>query len=401
MTEVIIWDPLSLFFGNIAFCILIIGGLLYLKEGREKQNLKERIAMFGYSASLFSFACYLIFSFWLGIFIPGTYRDNAFYADYSRINFFTEFFFKMSIVSFYIGFLLFIFVFENNFKRTKYILTIIGVILILMSVMFPINSDMHVIPYIYLGVLSFFVLINYTKWTQLEYKIISSFIVAGLNCIGWAGALSLQRIVYESDFGYPVWISPLLMCIGGVLMIAPILITPKNLSHSLVYCLLLISFTICLQIIFLLVYIYSNFLIGIISTIIFTPIYVYIQYTLLKSIKAFYSEAEIAKKQESHPDILGMFIRPQRLTEEEVSVAKEKKVCLVCKNRVLRLSYICPECDAFYCVKCSDVLSDLENACWVCETPFDESKPVKLPEKEEEQVLLEEKDYKKGTGDAN
>ena len=51
--------------------------------------------------------------------------------------------------------------------------------------------------------------------------------------------------------------------------------------------------------------------------------------------------------------------------------------------------------------KVNAVLSDLENACWVCETPFDESKPVKLPEKEEEKVIVKKEDYKKGTGDAN
>ena len=39
--------------------------------------------------------------------------------------------------------------------------------------------------------------------------------------------------------------------------------------------------------------------------------------------------------------------------------------------------YTCPACDALYCIKCSDSLSNLENACWVCNTPFDESKPTK------------------------
>ena len=39
--------------------------------------------------------------------------------------------------------------------------------------------------------------------------------------------------------------------------------------------------------------------------------------------------------------------------------------------------YTCPKCDALYCIKCSDTLSNLENACWVCNTPFDDSKPTK------------------------
>jgi len=41
--------------------------------------------------------------------------------------------------------------------------------------------------------------------------------------------------------------------------------------------------------------------------------------------------------------------------------------------------------------KCARTLSDLENMCWVCESPFDESKPVIPYKKEEEKVEVEEK----------
>jgi len=47
--------------------------------------------------------------------------------------------------------------------------------------------------------------------------------------------------------------------------------------------------------------------------------------------------------------------------------------------------YICPDCDTFYCKKCSKTLVNLENACWVCNHPFDESKPVKPFEKEDQE----------------
>ena len=32
---------------------------------------------------------------------------------------------------------------------------------------------------------------------------------------------------------------------------------------------------------------------------------------------------------------------------------------------------------SLYCLKCSNTLVTLENACWVCEEPIDPSKPVK------------------------
>ena len=78
--------------------------------------------------------------------------------------------------------------------------------------------------------------------------------------------------------------------------------------------------------------------------------------------------------------VLELFSKPDKLSEEEISIAKEKKICLVCKGPLTRNIYLCPDCNALYCTKCSSILSNLENACWACNAPFDESKPVKLKE---------------------
>ncbi len=70
--------------------------------------------------------------------------------------------------------------------------------------------------------------------------------------------------------------------------------------------------------------------------------------------------------------------KKEDITEEEVSLSKEKKVCLVCKGKVLGFNnFICYKCEIFYCKKCAQALIDLENACWVCNEPFDDSKPSK------------------------
>ena len=88
--------------------------------------------------------------------------------------------------------------------------------------------------------------------------------------------------------------------------------------------------------------------------------------------------------------------RPKDITEEEVIYHKEQEICLVCKGSTSRLTYICPDCKTLYCIKCSEALTDLENACWVCNTPIDPSKPSKPYEKGEERPKLEisEKDKK-------
>ncbi|KKN33593.1 hypothetical protein LCGC14_0802220 [marine sediment metagenome] len=35
-----------------------------------------------------------------------------------------------------------------------------------------------------------------------------------------------------------------------------------------------------------------------------------------------------------HTNLLGTFSRPKQLTEEDISISKERKICLVCKGNV-------------------------------------------------------------------
>lgn len=79
--------------------------------------------------------------------------------------------------------------------------------------------------------------------------------------------------------------------------------------------------------------------------------------------------------------------RPDQITEEEVSLYKEKKICLVCKGSATGFNiFVCPNCDTLYCQKCATALSNLENACWACNRPIDESKPSKPFNQEKEDI---------------
>ncbi|MCK4382842.1 MAG: tetratricopeptide repeat protein [Candidatus Lokiarchaeota archaeon] len=82
-----------------------------------------------------------------------------------------------------------------------------------------------------------------------------------------------------------------------------------------------------------------------------------------------------------------------QISEETVTVHKDKKVCLVCKGEALGFTYIC-KCDAIYCENCARALSDLENVCWVCNTPIDRSKPVKSFFLDKEEFELKKSDKK-------
>jgi hypothetical protein len=103
------------------------------------------------------------------------------------------------------------------------------------------------------------------------------------------------------------------------------------------------------------------------------------------------------ERKDDSDDFLKMFIKPKRITEEEVTYHKEQKICLVCKGRVSREIFLCPSCDVLYCIKCSNALSELENACWACETAIDDTKPVKLYDRKREKVSDKGKKKEKKT----
>lgn len=77
-------------------------------------------------------------------------------------------------------------------------------------------------------------------------------------------------------------------------------------------------------------------------------------------------------------------LTPQTI-EEKVTIHTEKKICTICKGEVIGLIYMC-ECETLYCEKSMKALVDLENACWVCQAPIDQSRPIKPFKKEEGEI---------------
>ncbi|NVM16343.1 MAG: hypothetical protein HWN80_01400 [Candidatus Lokiarchaeota archaeon] len=53
----------------------------------------------------------------------------------------------------------------------------------------------------------------------------------------------------------------------------------------------------------------------------------------------------------------------------------------------MSFSFICPECETFYCENCAKAIIDLENACWACNEPLDASKLFKPYNKREESYV--------------
>jgi hypothetical protein len=201
-------------------------------------------------------------------------------------------------------------------------------------------------------------------------------------------SLNLAKSVHKELNAYPLILGPLFLILGCCITILPTILNPKIVSRALVYWVgyALISLPLFIGII------YVDIIKGLNPIFIFeffiAFVYIYVLFFLV--IRDIQSELKISVEREKdkviQSDVLGIFTRPQRVTEEDVIFHREQKICLVCKGKTLRSIYLCPDCDALYCNNCSTALSTLENACWACNTPFDPSKPVK-PYKEVEEAL--------------
>ena len=86
----------------------------------------------------------------------------------------------------------------------------------------------------------------------------------------------------------------------------------------------------------------------------------------------------------------------EEITEDDITVSKEKHICLVHKGPIEGYNYICPGCGAYYCSNCVEALKKTENECWSCGKALDKSKPIKglKPEEEKEEIKVD--DGKKG-----
>jgi len=379
-----VWDPLERYLWGIVFAMLIVGAILYFLRGKNRENFNERTILFGFGFYFIGFA-FARFFYCLGdVFIPGIYMNNAFYGDYDKVKSSFEFFVRLNYISRSIGIALFLLAFEINFKRTKYILTTVQSIFIVLIIILPFSLARYVnhtfaVPFNFTAICV--ILYKYTKWSRLELKPISSFLFFGI-CLMNLGLSLAGRDVKNAQI-IPLYIAPIAFGLGVLFAITPLIIKPKYFSRSLSFWVIIGFLPILSSLIIL--------LIPTITILVIIRILIYMTIWILFSILILYQLCKDIKAQskDTLPNILEMFTKPQKVTEEEVSISKEKKICLVCKGKVGGIMFMCVSCGTFYCIKCSEALSNLENACWACNEVIDKSKPVRLNNSEEEKVLVE------------
>jgi len=112
------------------------------------------------------------------------------------------------------------------------------------------------------------------------------------------------------------------------------------------------------------------FLIIIIAMVIAVSLMLYLRSSKLK--------ARALREKESE-----LLVLKNDITEDDIKIAKERRICLVHKGPITGFSFICPECGAIYCQKCVEAIQEIENTCWSCNTSLDPTKPSKAIKKKE------------------
>jgi hypothetical protein len=281
------WSYFSIFLSTLAFTLVLLGGIKCYKTAREKDIREEKMLMYGYTGILVSLAIYLFLLFLSKFFLQGKFENFVFYADYGEATLTFDILYRIAGVFFYLSKLFMIFAYEKIFKKSKHLLTIIGIGFLIMHASIPFNSSLTIFTYLYMEATYIIILTIYAKKAKFEYKIITSHLLMAALCIGWSIVLNGTKVQLERDI-LPIDFNIFLLFIGTIFNILPLWNSPKNPSRALIYAFLMNVMIIFIQILIQIYYFNANLPLTYSSlSLIFTSLYFYMQFIVLKSIKSY------------------------------------------------------------------------------------------------------------------
>jgi hypothetical protein len=388
----LLWDPVERFFYGIAVSLLIIGGIIYFIKARQRDNKNERILLYGFSCWMFG--CFLLmgFSFLADFYFRGNYINYAFYGDVVDRPYIYNLLNLICLIGYMAGLMFFLFSFEIVAKKSKYLMTITELVFIVaMIIMFSVDIVLYVNSvWIFTAINAIFILVVFfwiARNSDLEFQTIIEIMIIGLSMFSLGAVLNTREV--KSFHVFPLFIPPLILMFGIIIMISPIYINPmlfkeslkysKNIYRGLIAILIFYTITSTITVIFLLI----------------TP-----QIPIMMPLSLLFQNCVVIlfllnfRKQRTKSKIgiikvesyLEVFAKPQKVTEKEVWVSQERKICLVCKGKVGGIIFMCSNCGSYYCLKCTDAITNLEKVCWACNEAIDPSKPV-IPFEEEEKKI--------------
>ena len=323
-----IFDPFERFLSSMAIFILFVCSILYLTRGFKKEDKNEKFLMFGFGVFWLIGSLTRLFFYIFDYILGGTYNGdlNIIIQTYDVVN--------------YIFLYFYLYLYSYIF-----ITTIIVIILFIWS----------------------------SYKAKREFQAISSVITLGFATflIGW----SFEAITIKESNLFSPALGPIFILIGVFFATSPLIGHFELFSKPIIKVFILIL--ICLLAIFVVLALILNLQLAylvliIIWLAIFTLILIagYVIYFYVR-------RDESGTKKEELQEILRLFTKPLKFSIEDVKYSREKGFCLVCKNKISGFTYVCPNCEAWYCLNCCKALTELENACWGCETPFAKSKSIK------------------------
>ena len=322
--DAMIWDPFERILWGCALTIAVMCGIYFIHLARKREVFNERIIMLGLASLPLGFAFSLFFTYIQVLQLPGNFINNIFcgiYDDNDKYIFFG----KLSYISLGIGGMFFVLAFEIIIKRTKYILSTIFLIIIMITVLsrdYDITRD--IFNYLLILALVFFVpfvLYLYTKWSHLEFKAVSSFILFGF--ILFMISLILAERAHKKLNYFPLVMSPLLLLLGCSIIILPIIINPEVISRALTYWIIfaVLTFPFLIYMIIIDTYLglmrYFESWYRFIIEFIVALLYIFLLFLLI--IKDIRSEIYLVRQkvqkidEDSKADLLKMFTRPQQV----------------------------------------------------------------------------------------
>ena len=403
MSDIMVWNPIERTLWGVALTILFINIAQYFIRGKQTKKHDEKILLYGFSSLILGYMLYFLSYYMLSLLFSGTYINNTLYIELNILPTPQQIIILLfGEICYTLGFGLFLFSFEVIYKRTKYLLVLIQLMLLFLRIILPFLSGLTwYIIFTFSNFSAFIIFYFLTKWSRFEFKAISSLLLFGLVLFGVSMVL-FNGDIRTLNIEIILSLSPLFCIIGGLIALSPLIIKSEYFLKAKSYwfvigmiSIILVS-SFCVFFVYLLIFIeFSlNYWLLLILSLFFTVALIVLLNKVLSSIKSQPLTEDSLEDKVQKSNLLKIFSKPQKVSEEEVSISKEKGVCLVCKSEIRRLAYICPECKALYCDNCSKALSNLENACWVCTAPFDESKPVKPLEKYETEPNVDIKDKK-------
>ncbi|MFX1468549.1 MAG: hypothetical protein ACFFB8_07775 [Promethearchaeota archaeon] len=313
---------------SMAIFILFVCSSSYLSKGLKKDDKNEKFLMIGFGVFWLNVALTRLVLFIINYFQEGTYIGdlNVIIQTYNVINYLFLYFYLY----------LYTYVFIN---------TTIIIVLFIWS----------------------------TFKSKREFQAISSVVTLGFATflIGW----SFEAIMIKNSNVFSPMLGSVFIIIGVLIATSP-LIGYFELFSKVIIKLFVLIMIILLAIFIGLTLFFNLRLIDLFLIMIWIAIFTLI--LILGYIIYFYTRrTESASKKEELQETLRIFTKPLKFSVEDVKYSREKGFCLVCKNKISGLTYVCPKCEAWYCIKCCEALTELENNCWGCETPFTKFSPIK------------------------